>query len=48
MLLDISLVNIYSDLDTSKPGEYRIYYSVTEGVETYTTSMVCVVEEGNA
>ncbi|HHT92190.1 MAG TPA: DUF5011 domain-containing protein [Clostridiaceae bacterium] len=48
LFLDISHVNIYSDLDTSKPGEYKIYYSVSEGAETYTTSMVCVVEEGNA
>lgn len=48
LFLDISHVNIYSELDTSKPGEYKIYYSVSEGAETYTTSMVCVVEEGNA
>lgn len=48
LFLDISHVNIYSDLNTSKPGEYKIYYSVSEGAETYTTSMVCVVEEGNA
>lgn len=47
LLLDMSNVSIFTDLDTSKPGEYKIYYSVSDGSEVYTTSMVCVVEEGS-
>lgn len=43
--IDISQVDISTDLNTEVPGNYKIIYSVEDGDKTFTVSMLCVVEE---
>lgn len=43
--IDISNVDISTDLNTDKPGRYKIIYSVQDEDKSYTVSMLCIVEE---